>query len=106
MTSPAAPDYFELSDYLGPLRRRWLTVALLTCAGIAVSAAYLVVAPKQYTATVLVQVNALPNNANAVGGRTGGPGNMDNEAQVLKSPAAPAAVKARDHSPISRAAIA
>ena len=72
MNLQAAPDYFELADYTSVLRRRWKSIAVLALAGIALAAAYLVVGPAIYTGTVSVQVNALPNNANAVGGRTGG----------------------------------
>ena len=48
-------------------------------------AAYAKVAPKTYSASVLIEVTALPNNANSVSGRTGGNVNMDNEAQVATS---------------------
>jgi Mrp family chromosome partitioning ATPase len=102
MNPPAAPDYFELSDYTTVLRRRWKRIAVVTLAGVALAAVYVFLAPKTYTATVLVQVNALPNNANAVGGRTGGPVNMDNEAQAARSLAVAALVKKNLHSPLSQ----
>ncbi|HEX9063579.1 MAG TPA: Wzz/FepE/Etk N-terminal domain-containing protein, partial [Streptosporangiaceae bacterium] len=105
MTQQAAPDYFELSDYTSALRRHWLTVAVLTLIGTALAVAYVVVAPPKYTSTVLVQVNALPNSANQLGGRTGGPVNMDNEAQLAQSASVAAMVKAELHSPLSEAAI-
>jgi Mrp family chromosome partitioning ATPase len=95
MNSQAAPDYFELSDYTTVLRRRWRRIVAVTCAGAALATAYVFLAPRTYTATVLVQVNALPNNANAVGGRTGGPVNMDNEAQSVRSLAVASLVKKR-----------
>ena len=101
MNPPAAPDYFELSDYTTVLRRRWRRIAVVTLAGVVLAAAYVFLAPKTYTATVLVQVNALPNNANAVGGRTGGPVNMDNEAQSVRSLAVAKLVKKRLQSPLS-----
>ncbi|HEX2321325.1 MAG TPA: Wzz/FepE/Etk N-terminal domain-containing protein [Streptosporangiaceae bacterium] len=101
MTPQAAPDYFELSDYTTVLRRRWRRIVLVTLAGVALTAAYVFVAPKTYTATVLVQVNALPNNANAVGGRTGGPVNMDNEAQAVRSLTVANLVKKRLRSSLS-----
>ena len=101
MNLQTAPDYFELSDYLSVLRRRWRTVAVMTLIGVVLAGLYLVAGPKKYTATVLVQVNALPNNANAVGGRTGGPVNMDNEGQAVQSAAVASIVKARIHSPLS-----
>ena len=101
MNSQAAPDYFELSDYTAVLRRRWRMIVAVTCAGVLLAAAYVILAPKTYTATVLVQVNALPNNANAVGGRTGGPVNMDNEAQSVRSLAVATLVKTSLHSTLS-----
>ncbi len=93
MNPQAAPDYFELSDYTTVLRRRWRRIVAVTLAAAVLSAAYVFLAPKTYTSTVLVQVNALPNNANAVGGRTGGPVNMDNEAQSVRSLAVASLVK-------------
>ena len=101
MTPQAAPDYFELSDYTTVLRRRWRRIVLVTLAGVALTGAYVFLAPKTYTATVLVQVNALPNNANAVGGRTGGPVNMDNEAQAVRSLTVANLVKKRLRSSLS-----
>src|SRR5712671_3293502 len=101
MNSGTAQDYFELSDYTGVLRRRWRRIAVAGCAGLALAAAYVVLGPKTYTATALVQVNALPNNASAVGGRTGGPVNMDNEAQSVRSLAVANLVKKRLGSPLS-----
>ncbi|HEX9030356.1 MAG TPA: Wzz/FepE/Etk N-terminal domain-containing protein [Streptosporangiaceae bacterium] len=105
MTSPAA-DYFEISDYVRVLRRRWLTVAGLTLAGLVLAAGYVFLAPRQYTGTVLVQVTALPSDANAVGGRTGGPVNMDNEAQAVRSGAVASIMKDRMDSAMSTADIA
>ena len=101
MNLQAAPDYFELSDYVSVLRRRWRTVAVWAAVGLVFAGLYLAVGAKKYTATVLVQVNALPNNANAVGGRTGGPVNMDNEGQAVQSAAVASIVKARIHSQLS-----
>lgn len=101
MSAAAGPDYLELSDYVAVLRRRWKSIALLTLLGTALAGAFLVVAPKQYETDVLIQVNALPNNANAVGGRTAGPVNMDNEGQFAKSGTVAALVKAKLHSPLS-----
>ncbi|HEX3490126.1 MAG TPA: Wzz/FepE/Etk N-terminal domain-containing protein [Streptosporangiaceae bacterium] len=85
MTASARPDSMELADYLGVLRRRWWIVALLVVVGAGAGAAYAKVAPKTYSASVLIEVTALPNNANSVSGRTGGNVNMDNEAQVATS---------------------
>jgi Mrp family chromosome partitioning ATPase len=96
--APDAPEYFELSDYTGVLRRRWRRIATVGLAGLVLAAAYVFLAPKTYAASVLVQVNALPNNANAVGGRTGGPVNMDNEAQAVHSLAVASMIKSFLHS--------
>lgn len=101
MTVRPRSDYFELADYLGVLRRRWLTVVAFTVAGIALAGAYYYVAPRTYAATVLVQVNALQNNANALGGRTSGPVNMDNEGQIAQSATVASIVKSKLHSPLS-----
>src|SRR5262249_26094565 len=106
MNPGAAQDYFELSDYTSVLRRRWRRIAACALAGLLLAAAYVVVGPKTYTATVLVQVNALPNNANAVGGRTGGPVNMDNEGQSVRSLAVAQIVKSKLASTQSAADIA
>src|SRR5690348_12000728 len=101
MNTQAAPDYFELSDYTVVLRRRWRRIVALAIVGAALATAYVFLAPKTYTTTVLVQVNALPNNANAVGGRTGGPVNMDNEAQAVRSLTVANLVKKRLRSSLS-----
>ncbi|HEX5188067.1 MAG TPA: Wzz/FepE/Etk N-terminal domain-containing protein [Streptosporangiaceae bacterium] len=101
MNHQAAPDYFELSDYTTVLRRRWRRIVAVTLAAAILTAVYVFLAPKTYTATALVQVNALPNNANAIGGRTGGPVNMDNEAQSVRSLAVASLVKKRLNSTLS-----
>lgn len=101
MTVQPRSDYFELADYLGVLRRRWLTVLALTGAGIALAGAYYYVAPRTYAATVLVQVNALQDNANALGGRTSGLVNMDNESQIAQSATVASIVKSKLNSPLS-----
>src|SRR5215472_18672628 len=101
MNMQAAPDYFELADYTSVLRRRMKSIVTFAILGVVLSGAYVVLAHKTYTATVLVQVNALPNNANAVGGRTGGPVNMDNEAQSVHSAAVAARLKSVLNSPQS-----
>jgi Mrp family chromosome partitioning ATPase/capsular polysaccharide biosynthesis protein len=85
MAVPSGSDYFELADYVGVLRRRWPTILVFTLIGIVAAAAYYYVTPRTYSATVLIQVNPLPTNANALGGRTAGPVNMDNEGQIVAS---------------------
>jgi succinoglycan biosynthesis transport protein ExoP len=95
-SSGARTDSFELSDYLGVLRRRWWIVLVFACLGALAAAAYVVVAPKTYTATTAVYVSANAANANQlVGARTGGAVNMDNEAQIVQSTTV-AAVVAKD----------
>src|SRR5215469_6785556 len=98
MNMQAAPDYFELADYTSVLRRRMKSNVTFAILGLVLAGAYVYLAPKTYAAAVLVQVNALPNNANAVGGRTGGPVNMDNEAQALHSLAVASRIKSSLHS--------
>ncbi len=98
---PQGSDYFELADYVGVLRRRWAIIVMFTLVGIVLAGAYYYVAPRTYTASVLVQVNALPTNANALGGRTGGPINMDNEGQIVESATVASIVRAKLHSSLS-----
>ena len=57
-------EYFDLSDYVGVLRRRWALIVAFTLIGLVLGGAYYYVTPRAYAATVLVQVNALPSNAN------------------------------------------
>jgi capsular polysaccharide biosynthesis protein/MinD-like ATPase involved in chromosome partitioning or flagellar assembly len=81
-------DSFEVTDYVGVLRRRWWIVFGMVCLGTLAAAAYVTVSAKSYTATTGVQVVAnAANNNNVAGSRTStGPTvNMDNEAQVVKS---------------------
>src|ERR1700760_1414928 len=85
MATSSRPDSPEVADYLGVLRRRWAMVVLLTVAGAVLALGYAQFAPRQYAAAVLIQVNPLPNNANAVAGRTSGTVDMDNEAQIAQS---------------------
>jgi capsular polysaccharide biosynthesis protein/Mrp family chromosome partitioning ATPase len=99
-------EYFDLSDYVGVLRRRWVLIIAFTLIGLVLGGAYYYVTPKAYAATVLVQVNALPSNANQLGGRTGGPVNMDNEAQVVVSATVTNIVRAKLHSSLGVNAMA
>src|SRR5450755_185681 len=95
------PDSFELADYLGVLRRRWWIVLVLIIIGAGAGAAYTKLAPKTYSAAVLVQVNPLPNNANAATGRTGGSVNMDNEAQIVQSVTVASLAASRFHAALA-----
>ena len=99
-------EYFDLSDYVGVLRRRWALIVAFTLIGLVLGGAYYYVTPRAYAATVLVQVNALPSNANQLGGRTGGPVNMDNEAQIVVSATVTNIVRAKLHSPLGVTAMA
>jgi capsular polysaccharide biosynthesis protein/Mrp family chromosome partitioning ATPase len=101
MASSSRADTFELSDYLGVVRRRWRIIVALFIVGIVLGGAYTKLAPTTYSASVLVQDNQLPNNSNATGGRTGGPVNMDNEAQVAQSLVVALAAAQALHSPLT-----
>lgn len=101
MSIQPGSDNFELADYIGVLRRRWLMIVAITFIGIAVAGAYYYVTPRVYAATTLVQVNALQNNANALGGRTSGAVNMDNEGQIVQSAMVASIVKSKMNSPLS-----
>jgi capsular polysaccharide biosynthesis protein len=86
MIDSTRPDSFQLSDYLGVLRRRWLTIVGLTVIGTLAAAAYIVVGPKAYTSTAVVQVT--PNAANTTtlfGSKTATVVNMDNESAIVTS---------------------
>src|ERR1700684_3619266 len=52
------PDSFEPGDYLEVLRRRWWIVLVLAVVGLLLAAAYVKEAPKIYTATATVSVQA------------------------------------------------
>jgi capsular polysaccharide biosynthesis protein len=98
MATSSGTDSFELGDYVGMLRRRWLIVAALTCVGIVLAGAYYKTAHKTYTATAAVYVNATATNNNATFGRTSGSVNMDNEAQIAQSEIVAAIAARRMHS--------
>lgn len=84
MNTSTRPDSWELGDYGRALRRRWRVVVALTLLGLLIAAAIVEVAPKTYTATASVYVNALPTDSQtAKGGATAV--DMDNEAQIAQS---------------------
>ncbi len=88
MASPSRPEPPELADYLRVLRRRWRIVFAFACLGLLAAVAYVVLAPKSYTATASVYVDANAATANQLlGARATGAVNMDNEAQVVQSDA-------------------
>jgi capsular polysaccharide biosynthesis protein len=79
-------DSLELADYLRVLRRRWWIIVGLTCLGIALSAAYVIVAPKVYSATAAVEVTGPANQgAQQTAGAAKTAVNMDNETQLVQS---------------------
>ena len=86
MIDSTRPDSYELADYLGVLRRRWRIIAALTFLGALAAAAYIVVAPKAYTASssVYVTTNAA-NTVQLLGNKTTTVVNMDNEAAIVTS---------------------
>ena len=87
MTDPPRPDFLELADYTGVLRRRgWIALALAGLGGL-VSVVYLAVAPASYQATADVYVTPNSANQNVVLGSKGTSTavNMDNEAQIVES---------------------
>jgi len=87
MTDPPRPDFLELADYTGVLRRRgWIALALAGL-GALVSVIYLAVAPASYQATADVYVTPNSANQNVVLGSKGTSTavNMDNEAQIVQS---------------------
>ena len=88
MNSVPPPDSYESADYFGVLRRRWGIILGLTCAGLLLAIAYVVVAPKSYSATAGVNVTptAADQNNAVQGSRTSGATvNLDTEAQVVMS---------------------
>ena len=102
MNGSPGPDSFELSDYLGVLRRRWWLIVGVLCIGLLGAAAYYETAPRTYTASASVYVTATGAGSNQVqNGRTNGTVNMDNEAQLVQSYTV-AAIAARNlHSTLS-----
>jgi len=88
MASSSRSDSFEVTDYVGMIRRRWWIVFGLACLGTLAAAAYVTVAPKTYIATTSVQVRPNAANANNVAGNRTASGlnvNMDTEAQDAQS---------------------
>jgi capsular polysaccharide biosynthesis protein/MinD-like ATPase involved in chromosome partitioning or flagellar assembly len=103
--SPSA-DSFEISDYVGVLRRRWKVIAAWTLIGTMAAAAYLVVGPKAYTATASVYVTSNAANTEAVlGSKTTTVINMDNEAQIVTSTSVAKVAMQALHSPLTPQAI-
>jgi len=88
MSSSQQPGPVAAVDYTGVLRRRWWVVAACAVVGLLGAAAYLVVAPKTYTATatVFVKTTGADVGDGITGNRTSGAlVNLDTEAQLVKS---------------------
>ena len=88
MSSSQQPGSVAAVDYMGVLRRRWLVVAACAVLGLLGAAAYLLVAPKTYTATatVFVKTTGADVGNGITGNRTSGAlVNLDTEAQLVKS---------------------
>jgi capsular polysaccharide biosynthesis protein/Mrp family chromosome partitioning ATPase len=103
MSVSTRPDSYELADYLGVLRRHWWVVVMLTCVGVLLAGTYAKLAPKTYTASVLVYVSSAISTGNSAVGRTNGPVNMDNEAQIVQSDTVATLAQKALHSPLSTA---
>lgn len=103
MSVSQRPDSFELSDYLGVLRRRWKILVVVILVGAAGSVGYLDLAPKVYAASAEVAVTptgATPQSA-ASGSKAATPVNMDNEAQLVQSLTVAAAAAKLLNSPLT-----
>jgi len=88
MSSSQQPGPVAAVDYTGVLRRRWWVVAACAVVGLIGAAAYVVVAPKTYTATatVFVKTTGADVGDGITGNRTSGAlVNLDTEAQLVKS---------------------
>ncbi len=80
------PPSYDVSDYLGMVRRHWWLVALLTAVGVAGAAGFARTQPQVYeSATSVLVMPTGGQDANAAGGRTSGPINLDTEAQLVVS---------------------
>jgi capsular polysaccharide biosynthesis protein/Mrp family chromosome partitioning ATPase len=87
MNSSTKPDSPELADYGAMLRRRWWVVVVLALLGIAAAAVAVKVTAKSYTATASVYVSRLSTDSGRPLQGAGGPVNLDNEAQIVRSQA-------------------
>ena len=107
MAVSSSPVSYEMSDYSGVIRRRWWIVLLAACIGLAAAGLYVAAGHKTYSASALVQVNALPSNtgsstgSNATGARTAGSVNMDNQAQLVQSAIVAALANKQLHSSLT-----
>jgi len=90
-----------LGEYAGAFRRRWWVVALGAVLGLALAAAFLLVAPKTYVATSSVLVNPIGIEFDSAvdGARTNSGVNLDTEAQIVTSQAVSSRAKVNLQTP-------
>jgi capsular polysaccharide biosynthesis protein len=86
-TDAAAAASPELSDYVGLLRRQWLTIVGIVALGLCVAGALLLVLPQTYLATASVYVAPLPGQGDTpvTNARVTDGVNLDTEAQLVTS---------------------
>ena len=107
MRASERDEQAELTDYVGVLSRRWWIIAGLTLVGLAASVAYILLAPKSYTATAGVEVNPTAvNNAQQQAGAAKTAVNMDNESQLVQSATVATLAARLLHSPLTPAELA
>jgi capsular polysaccharide biosynthesis protein/Mrp family chromosome partitioning ATPase len=97
MNTSMKSDSLELADYIGAVQRRWRIVVALTVIGLVVAGIVVKVAQKSYTATASVYVAGLASDPSRAALGAGGPVNMDNEAQLIRSRAVAELVAQRLH---------
>ena len=83
MSRGSAPNAGQLTDYLLLVRRQWLVIVAGLLLGAALAAAYLSVAPREYSAATSVLVTA-PTSGSAATSRTAEI-NLDTEARLVTS---------------------
>ena len=81
-TRPVSAD---LSHYLGMFRRNWWILLLLTAVGLGAGILVTRAVPKVFESSTQVLVQPVGSDANAVGGRTKDPINLDTEAKIVVS---------------------
>ncbi|HWB35615.1 MAG TPA: Wzz/FepE/Etk N-terminal domain-containing protein, partial [Rugosimonospora sp.] len=79
------PASYDVSDYLGMVRRHWWVVLLFVLAGVVGATAGARTQPQVYESTASVLVLAVDADANSTNGRTNASINLDTEAQLVTS---------------------
>ena len=95
------PESADLSHYLGVFRRHWWVVLTAAGVGLGLGAVITQAVPKVFESSTSVLVLAVPGDANAFGGRTKGPINLDTEAQLVVSSTIAAKAAALLRSPVN-----